>query len=74
MISFNILDLLHARMFTEHFRKNLEIGFLSFIRLLGTFYFKKHVNGFDALKGHKTPMHLCNSLDPSLQTAENMRN
>ena len=50
--------------------RDKEIGFLSFIRLIGTFYFKKHVNGFDALRGHKTPMHLYNSLDPSLQTAE----
>jgi len=47
-----------------------EIGFLSLIRLIGTFYFKKHLNGFDALRGHKTPMHLYNSFDPSLQTAE----
>ena len=49
---------------------NRENGFLSFIRLIGTCYFKKHLSAFVALKGHKTPTHLYNSLDPSLQMTE----
>ena len=44
-----------------------ETGFLSFIRLIGTLYFKKHLPAFVALKGHKTPRHLFNSMDNSLQ-------
>ena len=44
-----------------------QYGFLSFVRLVGTCYFKKHLTGFIALKGHNTPIHLYNSLDPSLQ-------
>jgi len=49
---------------------NKEYGFLSFIRLIGTCYFKKHLTAFIALKGHKTPKHLYNSLDPSIQLEE----
>ena len=49
---------------------NKEYGFLSFIRLIGTCYFKKHLTAFVALKGHKTPAHLYNSLDPLLQLEE----
>ena len=49
---------------------NKEDSFLSFIRLIGTRYFKKHVTAFVALKGHKTPLHLFNSIDPSLQPKE----
>jgi len=44
-----------------------QYGFLSFIRLVGTCYFKKHATAFVALKGHKTSLHLFNSIDPSLQ-------
>ena len=51
-------------------QSNKEIDFLSFIRLVGTFYFKKHLNAFVALKGHKTPTHLYNSLEASLQPRE----
>ena len=51
-------------------QSNKDIGFLSFIRLVGTFYFKKHLNAFVALKGHKTPTHLYNSLEASLQPRE----
>ena len=46
---------------------NLQHGFLSFIRLIGTCYFKKHLTAFVALKGCKMPQHLLNSIDPSLQ-------
>ena len=49
---------------------NRENGFLSFIRFIGTCYFKKHLSAFVALKGHKIPTHLYNSLDPSLQMTE----
>ena len=45
---------------------NKHYGFLSFVRLVETCYFKKHVTAFIALKGHNTPNHLYNSLDPSL--------
>ena len=45
---------------------NKHYGFLAFVRLVGTCYFKKHVTAFIALKGHNTPNHLYNSLDPSL--------
>ena len=30
----------------------------------------KHATGFAALKGHKTPLHLFNSIDPTLQPEE----
>ena len=49
---------------------NKQYGFLSFVRLIGTCYFKKHLTAFIALKGHDTPTHLYNSLDPLLQTEE----
>ena len=49
---------------------NKQHGFLSFVRLVGTCYFKKHLSAFIALKGHNTPNHLYNSLDPSLQLEE----
>ena len=49
---------------------NTEDSFLSFIRLIGTCYFKKHATAFVAIKGHKTPSHLYNSIDPSLQPKE----
>ena len=42
---------------------NKHYGFLAFVR---TCYFKKHVTAFIVLKGHNTPNHLYNSLDPSL--------
>ena len=45
-------------------------GFLSFVRLVGTCYFKKHLAAFIALKGHETPFHLYNSLDASLPNRE----
>ena len=39
-------------------QSNRENGFLSFIRLIGTCYFKKHLRAFVALKGHKI-QHIC---------------
>ena len=47
-----------------------QLGFLSFIRLIGTCYFKKYLAAFVALKGHKMPHHSMNSIDPSLQPKE----
>ena len=47
-----------------------ETGFLSFMRLVGTCYFKKHLAAFIAIKGHETPIHLYNSLDTSLSNTE----
>jgi len=44
---------------------NIE-GFLAFIRLVGTCYFKKHLAVFASLYEHQTPIHLFNSLDHSL--------
>ena len=46
------------------------MDFYHLFRLIGTCYFKKHLSAFVALKGHKTPTHLYNSLDPSLQMTE----
>lgn len=43
-----------------------ESGFLSFVRLVGSCYFKKHLSAFVAIKGHKTPFHLYNSISASL--------
>ena len=49
---------------------NTEDNFLSFIRLIGICYFKKHTTAFIAIKGHKTPSHLYKSIDPSLPPKE----
>ena len=34
----------------------MKIGFLSFVRLIGTLYFKKHLSAFVALKCVQTPV------------------
>ena len=47
---------------------NKQHGFLSFIRLVGTCYFKKHLSAFLALKGHNTSNHLYNYLIGSFIT------
>ena len=49
---------------------NRESGFLSFIRFIGTCYFKKHLPAFITLYGLETPKHLYNSIDPSLPPNE----
>ena len=49
---------------------NRESGFLSFIRFIGTCYFKKHLLAFTTLYGLETPKHLYNSIDPSLPPNE----
>jgi len=49
-------------------------GFMAFIRLIGTCYFKKHLPAFQSAKeGHTTPVHLYNSLETSLQVEERHR-
>ena len=47
-----------------------EMGFLAFIRMMGTCYFKKHLPAFISNKGHSTPLQLYNSIDPSLPTMQ----
>ena len=49
---------------------NRESGFLAFIRLVGTAYFKKHLAAFSSLYNHETPLHLFNSIDSSLSDQE----
>ena len=42
---------------------NIATGFLAFVRLIGTAYFKKHLSAFVSRFGLKTPGQLYNSLD-----------
>ncbi len=39
-----------------------ERGFLSFLRLIGTLYFKKHISAMASLKNVETPQQLYNSI------------
>ena len=48
-------------------------GFLSFIRLIGTIYYKKHLPSFISLDGHETPEQSFNAIDKSLQTQHRHR-
>uniref|UniRef100_A0A1X7SK26 Tesmin/TSO1-like CXC domain-containing protein n=1 Tax=Amphimedon queenslandica TaxID=400682 RepID=A0A1X7SK26_AMPQE len=41
-------------------------GFLAFLRLVGTVYFKKHLPSFVSLYGHETPDQSLNSIDQTL--------
>ena len=45
---------------------NKDKGFLSFLRLVGTCYFKKHLAAFIANYNYSTPIQLYNSLEQSL--------
>lgn len=47
--------------------ENKDDGFLAFICLIGTTYFKKHLAAFISFYKHDTPKHLYTSLDPSLE-------
>ena len=49
---------------------NQVSGFISFLRLIGTCYFKKHITAFIANYGHSTPHHLYNSIEKSLPALE----
>ena len=41
---------------------DLKQGYLAFLRLIGTIYFKNHYSAFVSLKGVETPQHLMNSI------------
>ena len=43
-------------------KSEIKKGFLSFVRLIGTLYFKKHLSAFVALKCVQTPVQLFNSI------------
>ena len=47
-----------------------ESGFLSFLRLVGTAYFKQHFTSFFSAHKHNIPEQLFNSIDPNLTTIE----
>ena len=47
-----------------------DVGFLSFVRLMGTCYFKKHIAAFIANYGHTIPLQLYNSVDDALPVSE----
>ena len=51
-------------------QSNKELGFLFFVRLIGTIYFKKHLPSFISLYGHETPEQLYNSTSTSLAPKE----
>ena len=41
---------------------DIRQGYLAFLRLIGTLYFKKHYSAFVSLRGIETPQHLLNSI------------
>ena len=49
---------------------NRSNGFLSFIRLIGTVYFKKHLPSYISIDGHKTPIQSYNGIDSFLPPNE----
>ena len=49
---------------------NQSSGFLSFLRLVGTVYFKKHLAAFNSQYGHEAPQHLINSIDSTVTNQE----
>ena len=51
-----------------NFKDNRELGFLAFLRLVGTAYFKKHQSSLISVHGLETPQQLFNSIDTILQT------
>ena len=46
----------------ETLTENKHLGFLAFIRLVGTVYFKRHVAAFSSVYGHDTSRQLFNSV------------
>lgn len=52
---------------------NMNAGFLSFIRLIGTVYFKKHLATVVSKLGFETPNQLYNSMNLSLNDEEKHR-
>ena len=53
-----------------HDTANTKQSFLSFLRLIGCCYFKKHLSAFVSLFNCETPVQLYNSLNPSLPCEE----
>ena len=49
---------------------NMKSGFLSFVRLIGTVYFKKNLATVVSKLGFETPKQLYNSIDPNLSDEE----
>ena len=47
-----------------------ELGFLAFLRLTGTLYFKKHLASFMSVLNVERPDQLYNLTDPSLTPSE----
>ena len=47
-----------------------EMGFLAFLRLIGTLYFKKHYSAIVSLKGVETPQQLLNAQESSSQLCQ----
>jgi len=45
-----------------------EVGFLAFLRLIGTLYFKKHYSSIVSLKGVQTPQQLLHAQETSLNS------
>ncbi len=55
---------------SETTKEGLKRGFLAFLRLIGTLYFKKHLSSFVSLHGVPTPNQLYNSMDPAKSVEE----
>ena len=49
---------------------NRNLGFLSFLRLVGTIYFKRHLASFACINQVETPDQLYHSIDDSLPPFE----
>ena len=49
---------------------NKSSELLSFLRLVGTVYFKKHLAAFNSQYGHEAPQHLFNSIDSTVTNQE----
>jgi hypothetical protein len=65
-IFFQLADFFSGKSLNEFSETNKHMGFLSFLRLVGTTYFKKHYTSFFSLYQHHTPQQLYNSIDVSL--------
>ena len=50
--------------------ERIEMGFLAFLRLIGTLYFKKHYAAMVSLKGTETPLQLFHAHPPSTDLKE----
>ena len=50
--------------------ETINLGYLSFVRLIGTVYFKKNLASVTSKLGIETPVQLFNSIDPSISIEE----